>query len=275
MGVALDCGRVHLFGHSKPMPKSITTLEGHVCGIVEARRATKDARFKPLPPGAERVQDVLQESLHWLQGRLAAHGFKAAPSKLQLTRRLGEITQVISFQAMATNLSGVSVQLAIHASVKATSRKRWTATEGTRYGSANLWVRQLGYLGGKHEYYQWELADPHTRERELEDMLGKIQALALPALDAWTSTAAVAEAVFRGTEQDRADWLVETALWAGHREVAQRLLRNLLDANSRLMLTYRADLPRYRADPTIAEPFPGGPGTNLAFLAARHDLDAS
>jgi hypothetical protein len=104
-------------------------------------------------------------------------------------------------------------------------------------------------------------------------MLDKIQTLALPALEAWATKAAIADAVFRGTEQDRADWLVETALWAGHREVAQRLLRQLLEAQTNLMLTYRVDLPRYRADPTIAEPFPGGPATKLAFLAARHDLD--
>ena len=76
-------------------------------------------------------------------------------------------------------------------------------------------MRQLGYLGGEHAYFEWQLVDPASREAALEDMLLKIRTLALPALDAWANKAAIAEAVFRGTEQDRADWLVETTLWAG------------------------------------------------------------
>jgi hypothetical protein len=254
------------------MSKSISTLEGHVSSLIETRRATKDARFKPLPAGVERAADVVQGALAWLQDRLAVNGFKSAPSQLQLTRRFGEITQAVGFQAMSTNLSGVSVQVVIHASVKAASRKRWTAAEGTRYGSAYLWSRQVGYLGGEHDYFQWELVDPATRETALEDMLHKIKTLALPALDSWTSKAAIGEAVFRGTEQDRPDWLVETALWAGHHEAALRLLRELLVKNPRLVPDYCVNLSLYQSDQAIAEPFLGDPANGLAFLAARYGL---
>jgi hypothetical protein len=45
------------------MPKSLNTLDSHVSDIVEGRRRTKDARFKPLPAGVEHVDDVLRQAV--------------------------------------------------------------------------------------------------------------------------------------------------------------------------------------------------------------------
>ena len=71
------------------MPNSLTTLDDHVAGILQARRATKEARFKPLADGVERVDDVMQQALASLHEALALLGFKAAPSQMILSRRLG------------------------------------------------------------------------------------------------------------------------------------------------------------------------------------------
>ena len=163
----------------------------------------------------------------------------------------------------------------MHVQVKSASHKRWTASDGMRYAREHLWVRQLGDLGAPRQFLQWQLVDASARGAELADMLERVRALALPALDAWRDKAAIADAVLRGIEQDRADWLVETALWAGHRELAQRLLHELLAARTNLRLTYREELPRYLADASIAEPLRRDPATCLAFLAARHGLDES
>jgi hypothetical protein len=45
------------------MPKSLNTLDSHVSDIVEGRRRTKDACFKPLPAGVEHVDDVLRQAV--------------------------------------------------------------------------------------------------------------------------------------------------------------------------------------------------------------------
>jgi len=254
------------------MPKSMTSIDDHVVGILQARRATQQARFKPLPDGVEHVDDIMEQALAWLGERLAPQGFKAAASQMTLSKRQGELTQVIKLRPDSTNLSGASVLVSVHVALKSASHKRWTATEGTGHGREHLWIRQLGEFDGGHEFLQWQLLDPATREAKLSDMLERIRALALPALGAWADKAAIAGAVFRGTEADRPDWLVETALWAGHRDVAMRLLRELLDTRTNLRLTYREDLPRYRAA-AAAEPFRRAPDTCLAFLAAKHDLD--
>jgi hypothetical protein len=51
------------------MPKSLNTLDSHVSDIVEGRRTTKDARFKPLPAGVEHVADVLRQAVVYLAER--------------------------------------------------------------------------------------------------------------------------------------------------------------------------------------------------------------
>ena len=269
----LDCAFLPRRRTSR-MPKSSTTIDDHIGDILQARRATKAARFKPLPDGVEHVDDVMRQALASLHEGLAPLGFKAAPSQLTLSRRLGELTQVIGLRPDSSNLSGASVLASVHVQVKSASHKRWTASEGTRYAREHLWARQLGDLGEPRGFLQWQLVDPATRDAELADMLDRVRALALPALDAWRDKAAIAEALSRDTEQGRADWLVETALWAGHREIAQRLLHAMLSAKTNLRLTYREALPRYLADASIAEPLRRDPATCLAFLAARHGLDA-
>lgn len=253
------------------MPKSLTSLDAHTSDIIEERRNAKDARFKPAPQGVERVEDVLRQAIDFLQSHLQSSGFKAAPSQLSVSRKIGEITQVVRLRPAPGNLSGVNVNVSAEALVKSTSFKRWTRTEGTGYAREILWIHQLGYLSGKNDYFKWQLADASVRDQELADLLQKVRTLALPAFDAWANKPAIGSAVFRLTEVDRIDWLVETALWSGNRFAAEQLIQQYLNAHSRDVSTYVDELARFRADPSIREPKPSF-ASGMAFLVARHAL---
>jgi hypothetical protein len=253
------------------MPKSLTTLDAHTADIVETRRKTKESRFKPLPVGAERVADVLQQAVDYLSSHLAPLGFKAAPSKLAFSRKCGETTQVIALQAGAGNLSGVSVQVSADACVKSASYKKWTGEHGTKYATPYLWIRQIGYLAGGHEYFKWQLVDPASRDGELRDLLSRIRSLALPAFQDWSDKESICRAVVRRTEVDRIDWLMEIALWCGNRDVARLLAEQHLQMCPRDMPEFVSELNRFHADPTISEP-KALPASGAAYLAARYGL---
>jgi hypothetical protein len=253
------------------MPKSLTSLESHTVDIIEKRRKTQDARFRPLPTGVERVEDVIRQAVDYLGDRLAPMGFKAAPSRLTFSRKVGEITQVIALRADGANLSGVSVRVTANALVRSSAYKRWTGEHGTKYATEYLWVRQLGYLSGHHEHFKWELADPTTREGELSDLLSRIHSLALPAFEAWADKHSICRAVFRRTEADRIDWLMEIALWCGNSDVAKSLAEQHLRLRPQDVPEFMSELARFRADIAIGKP-QGSPASGAAFLAARYKL---
>lgn len=252
------------------MPKSLSTIESHISDVADNRRKTQNARFKPLPSDVERVDDVLRQTVADLADGLAEKGFKPAMSKLSLSRKLGEITQTISLERVASNLSGVSVQIGAHVSVSAASYSRWSRTEGTGYASKYLWARGLGYLCGQHNHLRWQLVDPFARQAELKHLLDSISTLALPAFSAWANKESISEAVFRFTELERIDWLMSVALWAGDRRAARQLIIKHLQMHPSRLSEYETELAQFKARPTST---PGRPISGAAFLAFRHRLD--
>jgi hypothetical protein len=256
------------------MPNSLTSLNDHVADIIQARRRTMDARFKALPAGVERVDEVLRGAIDYLHKHLESQGFKAVPSQLSLSRKVGEITQIIHLRRGSSNLSGTSVEVSAEALMKSASLKRWTESEGTKYARELFWIRQLGELSGQRDYFKWQLVDSSAREQELADLLSKIQSLALPAFEAWADKQAMADAVFRFTEANRIDWLVEIALWSGNRAAAEQLVQHHMQNNPRDVASFTAELARFRSDPNISSPL-SGPASGVAFLVARHSLNVS
>lgn len=256
------------------MPKSLTSLDAHTADIIKTRRRTMDARFKALPAGVERVDEVLRGAIDYLYMHLQSQGFKAAPSQLSLSRKVGEITQVVRLRPTSSNLSGVSAEVSAEALMKSASLKRWTECEGTKYGSGLFWIKQLGYLSGGEDYFKWQLVDSSAREQELSDLLSKIQSLALPAFEAWADKRAMADAVFRFTEADRIDWLLEIALWSGNRSAAEQLVQHYMQNNPRDVPTFKAELARFSSDQNISAPL-SYPLSGVAFLVARHSLNVT
>jgi hypothetical protein len=254
------------------MSKSLTTIESHVSDIVESRQKTKDARFKPLPFDVEHVDEVLHHAVYYLAEQLATKGFTPAVSRLSLSRKHGPITQTVSLDRVGSNLSGVSVAVGAHVSVSSASYGRWCTNEGTGNHSKYLWTRQLGYLSGQRNYLRWQLVDSHNRQAELENLLGNISTLALPAFSAWETKQLIGQAVFRFTELDRIDWLMSAALWAGDVHAAARLISEHLEAHPKHVPEYKSDVLRFRASLTS---MPATPISGAAFLVVRHGINVA
>lgn len=255
------------------MPKSLTSLDAHVADIAEARRTTGAARFKPIPPGTERVEDVLKQSIEHLSRHFVTLGFKPAVSKLTLSRRMGPVTQVLALSPDSGNLSGVSVCVSVNALVKSAGFKRWRAEHGTGYASEYLWVKQLGYLNGSWAYLKWELVNPGRRAEELDDMTSRINALAMPVFADWSDKDGICNALHQRTLIERIDWMLEVALWCGAADVARLLVTEHLRRFPDDRQAFDAEVLRFRGDPTLRTP-PDAPISRAAFLAVRHGFSS-
>ncbi|ROZ78873.1 hypothetical protein [Ramlibacter sp. WS9] len=244
-------------------------MSEHIADISSVRAKTKAARFKPLPDGVESIAAVVAEALAYLESHLAA-GFKAHRSQQSLTRRGSELTQSIQLRLGSGNLSGVSVEVSAYAAVRSSKFKSWCSSEGTGYARDLLWSRQVGYLGGANDYIKWQLGDKLHRAAELNDLCLTLQTTALPSLDAWATKEAIATAVFRRTELDRIDWLMEAALWSGATATAERLLGEHLLANPQQVADCALELARFRSSGG-ATPLPSAI-SGAAYLAVRYGL---
>ena len=102
--------------------------------------------------------------------------------------------------------------------------------------------------------------------------MAKIKQFALPAFEAWSEPIMIQKAVFRMTEVDRPDWLVDIALWAGSRTAAEDLITGYLKAHSADIPAFIGEVARLRehgASELRRHDMIG----DLVRLAAFHDLD--
>jgi hypothetical protein len=195
------------------MPKEISDIQGLVEDIVQARQATAKARF--LPRGdSEPPRKLLERACEPLELALATHGFRFSRSRLEFKRKSDGISQVVKLKGNSENLAGHRASCIVDVSVMSKDYAEWLKRQGFD-DSEYLWTNQLGYMASGRDYLRWDFAAPATRDAEVADIKTRILDIALPALDAWSSKAAIARAVETTQEVKRLDWLVQIALWAG------------------------------------------------------------
>lgn len=76
--------------------------------------------------------------------------------------------------------------------------------------------------------------------------------------------------MFRGTEVERIDWLMEIALWAMAPLSAERLLAAYIESSPELAAEFHMELARFTSDATV-RPSPHAL-SGAAYLVARHNL---
>ncbi len=222
------------------MPKSLSSLDDHVQDTLEARRRTQSGKFQAVPPGAERVADVLSASCASVAEAFANCGFRWSKSGLRFTRKVGKFTHVVSFQGDSANSSGSHVAVSIHVQAKSADLAKWRETNGVTTGD-NLWITQLGYLPPTHEYLKWQLVDLDARPGEIGSMINTIRERALPALAVCSSKESLAAQILERPEITWVpDWAVDIALWVGNTTAAEALVRKQLASRPQLLTAFNA-----------------------------------
>ncbi|MER9895685.1 DUF4304 domain-containing protein [Mesorhizobium sp. M0119] len=155
-------------------------------------------------------------------------GFRFAKSGPHASCRAGDWTFKISFQSNYLNVGGEYAELVVHASVYSKAIKEWDERSAWP-ASASDWVAggQLGNLRTPHHWRTWNIANPHTRQAEIANIVANIQTTVLPLFERFDVPRKLAEQVacsevpgFMFPEN-----AVRFVLWQLGREEAEQCLR--------------------------------------------------
>ncbi|KAA3445737.1 hypothetical protein C7I87_31970 [Mesorhizobium sp. SARCC-RB16n] len=82
----------------------------------------------------------------------------------------------------------------VHVSVHNKALKAWDERSSWPFG-VREWAAggQIGNLQLPHDWWTWNIADPHTRQIKIADIIGKIQKIALPFFDRFDTPHRLAE----------------------------------------------------------------------------------
>jgi hypothetical protein len=220
------------------MPKSLLTLDDHTQHMLDARRRSAVGRFQPVPPGTERVADVLATSCAAVAKAFAESGFRWSKSGLRFSRKIGPFTHIVSFRADGDNHSGSHVGLSMYAQVTSRDLARWREANGVTT-EANVWISQVGYLSPTHEYIKWQLVDPSSRPVEIESMISTVIRLAMPAFETCSSMERLSTHLLDSREiTSQGDWAIDIALWVGNKAAAEHLVAQYLREKPRLATAF-------------------------------------
>jgi hypothetical protein len=237
------------------MPDKITSLDGHVQSILEARGRRAAGRFRAVPEGTEMVRDVVVNSCGAVADAFAAEGFRWSKSALEFSRKVGPFKQVVSFQSDSANASGHYVAVAMHARVKSTDLKKWRELNYGVGNGDNVWGTQVGYLAPEHEYLKWQLVDSATRKAEIDSMIDTVRNLVLPAFAVCSSRGTLAAGMLERREITCVpDWATEIAIWVQNRDAAQSLVKLFFEKRPDLLGVFHAEYERQRQTPLFAIP---------------------
>ncbi|MER8911943.1 DUF4304 domain-containing protein [Mesorhizobium sp. M0854] len=123
-------------------------------------------------------------------------GFRFAKTGPHASRRAGDWAFKISFQSNYLNVGGEYVELVVHASVYSKAIKEWDERSAWP-ASVSDWVAggQLGNLRTPHHWRTWNIANPHTRQAEIANIVANIQTTVLPLFERFDVPRKLAEQV--------------------------------------------------------------------------------
>ena len=156
------------------------------------------------------ARDIYDAACAQVASSLAPEGFQYRPSRHSLVRRDDELTHEIRFQSSFRNFTipsrpGLqravswvpfvgetvafgSITLIANASVYSESFKSWRAAQEQPFGTDGLFTAgQIGNLQTKPKWLEFNLANPHKRDRVIGDLIELIRTVALPYLERFSN----------------------------------------------------------------------------------------
>jgi hypothetical protein len=200
-------------------------------------------------------------------------GFSYRPNQQRLIKQEGDLTLDIHFQSSGRNflvnknnqesmakrlISSFSpsaelytfgnVALVTHVGVRSNALEQWQSKQHyISWGKGLIAGGQIGNLREKHKWIEYNLANSHTRDRQIKLAIGLIRSVGLPFLYAFRDPAKIIELLIDGHIQGFSEnGALEYAMCFGSTRQAKKLLKALLEAFPDQRNEYIEWLERYR-----------------------------
>ena len=170
------------------------------------------------------ARNIYNAACAQIAAALAQDGFEYRPSKHSLLRRDGDLTREITFQSSFRNFTipdqgdgGLqraaswlplvgetvafgSITLIAHAAVRSKTFKLWRASQKQPLGADDvITAGQIGNLQAKPKWLEFNLANPHRRDRVVSDVVELVRTVALPYLERFSAPQEVIAGLISGT----------------------------------------------------------------------------
>jgi hypothetical protein len=202
-----------------------------------------------------------------------ADGFSYQPNQQRLIKREGDLALDIHFQSSPRTflvnrsnerstakrvISSIvplgelqtygSVTLITHAVGHSKTLQRWRSRQPhISWGKGIIAGGQIGNLQEKHKWIEYNLANPHTPNRQIKLAIQLVRSVALPYLFAFRDPARIIERLIDGHVQGFSEnGALEYAMCFGSRDHAKKLLEALLCEFPDQRNEYTDWLERYR-----------------------------
>jgi hypothetical protein len=181
---------------------------------------------------------------------------------------------ILSFSPSAELYTFGNVALVTHAEVRSKALEQWQSKQPyTSWGKGLVASGQIGNLQEKHQWIEFNLANPHTRERQLKLAIHLVRSVGLPFLYAFRDPAKIIELLIDGHIQGFSEnGALEYAMCFGSTRQAKKLFEALLKAFPEQRNEYMEWLERYRKN-GIPEAQESRRATRIARAAHTLGLD--
>jgi hypothetical protein len=203
----------------------------------------------------------------------AEDGFSYQPNQQRLIKREGDLTLDIHFQSSRRNflvnknnqksmakrlISSFSsyaelytfgnVALITHAEVHSQKLEQWQSKQPyISRGKGFIAGGQIGNLQEKHKWVEYNLANPHTRDRQIKLAIQLVRSVGMPYLYSFGDPAKIIERLIGGHIQGFSEnGALEYAMCFGSARQAKKLLKALLEAFPDQRNEYMEWSERYR-----------------------------
>lgn len=166
------------------MPKQIRSLSDMIDNIAFRKRRAATAPVAASEAAIERPREIYVKACEQIASHFSADGFRFHKSKHQIVRDAGDLKFTASFHSSHNNVAGEYVGMWIFANVWSTRLGQWRGANGLS-GSDDILVAggQVGNLIPDHSWLEWNLANPESREGEIQSAVTAVRRLALPYFD--------------------------------------------------------------------------------------------
>jgi hypothetical protein len=240
------------------------------------------------------ARNIYNAACAQIASALAQDGFKYRPTKHSLVRRDDDLTHEITFQSSFRNFTvpnhvglqrlpligdtagSGSVTLIAHALVHSKSFRQWRAAQKQSLGTDDLiTVGQIGNLQAKPEWLEFNLANPHERDRVVRDVTELIRKVALPYLGCFSNPQGVIVGLIAG-KMPWSWWepsALEYAVCFGTPAQARELLLRYIQRRPGLEGEFRERVKEYRKQ-GVPEVFDSTASGRLAKAALALGLES-
>ena len=231
------------------MPDEKRSLREFVTDIAFRKQRAAETRFGRGPSAVEGPREVYEDCCRRIAEAFELEGFRYSKSAKHFTRSAGDFRFRVSFQSSRNNVADEFVALWIHGNVLSPKLKKWRRdNRALRSEFDGVVGGQIGNLRKETGWLEWNLADPGSRDSQVEDAIRHIREIIFPYFSVFEDIPVACEAFIK--DDFPASWVVDIIDFLrcfGRPEQAREGASNFLARHEDLEGAYGRALERFTA----------------------------